>query len=143
MTYTDTDLYILTATLYMEARNQGQEGITAVCNVILNRHKANRWYSHINKDYTISAICKKPFQFSCWNTGDQCDTVLPKANKQSDAWLLCADIAKAGLDGQLSDNTNGATHYYAQYIKPPLWVSSLDYCCQIGDHIFFKEKPGE
>ena len=39
----ERDIEIMTATLWMEARGESDEGIQAVACVIYNRYKANKW----------------------------------------------------------------------------------------------------
>lgn len=136
----NSDLYVLTATLWMEARGEGEEGIHAVCNVIINRYRRHTWYSHINGVYSIANTCRKPYQFSCWNAGDQCDTRLPDANTDSPIWALCEQIAERAIEGDLPDITDGATHYYADSIKRPAWADHMTYLCGKGHHLFYREQ---
>ena len=42
--YSDADVELLARTLYGEARDQGEEGMTAVGNVVLNRLNKKSWY---------------------------------------------------------------------------------------------------
>ena len=42
---TENDLQILARTLFGEARGEGDEGLEAVACVIMNRFKANKWYT--------------------------------------------------------------------------------------------------
>ena len=59
------DISVMAGTLWGEARNQGDEGMIAVGNVIMNRVKAKSWYG----DH-IKGVCLKAWQFSCWNDDD-------------------------------------------------------------------------
>lgn len=133
------DIQVLTETLYMEARGEPLAGIIAVANVILNRKKQRKWYSKILNTVSIANVCKKPWQFSCWNKGDQCDTVLPKAKKTSYQWKLCSAIAEATVNNELADNTGGADHYFANSMKKaPSWAAAMKFTKQIGNHKFYK-----
>jgi spore germination cell wall hydrolase CwlJ-like protein len=44
--------------------------------------------------------------------------------------------------GQLQDNTHGATHYHADYVSP-YWVSDMHYLTTIGHHYFYVERGRE
>ena len=62
---------VLARTLYGEARGEGLPGIEAVACVILNRvafakARGRYWWGN-----TVSQVCLKPGQFSCWNAGDR------------------------------------------------------------------------
>lgn len=134
------DIEVMTATLWMEARGEPDEGIQAVANVIVNRYKSKKWFSKIGGVASIANVCKKEWQFSCWNKGDQCDTVLPKANKESIQWKKCVEFATMAANDVLPDITGGADHYYAVSMKkPPEWASKLTYLCQIGNHRFYAD----
>jgi N-acetylmuramoyl-L-alanine amidase len=68
-----SDLLTGAATIYGEARGSTQEDRVAVAHTILNRTKAKSWYGKAvspHPDHSISAICLKPMQFSCWNKND-------------------------------------------------------------------------
>lgn len=73
---------ILARTLWGEARGEGVIGMEAVAWVVLNRRTVARQearrqiqrFGHLRKRYwwgdTILKICRKPYQFSCWNMDD-------------------------------------------------------------------------
>lgn len=54
------DVDIIARTIMGEARGESGQGKAAVGHVIVNRTKADKWYSG-----TIFEVCRKPFQFSC------------------------------------------------------------------------------
>lgn len=116
----------LAANVYFESRNEPLESQWAVANVTIQRVLDNRW---------PGTICKVVFQknqFSWVNL--QSPKIKSKKN-----WKLAEDIAEAILSGDdYIDVTNGATNYYAYYIKKPLWAESLTEIGQIGAHIFYK-----
>ncbi len=93
----------------------------AVASVILNRVWRGGWWGN-----TITTVCQKPWQFSCWNSSTD-----PNSNHQrmlnvtmKDADFVVAwNIAGLALDGILPDPTGGADSYYATSIDPPLWVT--------------------
>lgn len=141
-TFTRSDIAAMTATVYAEARNQGDIGMEAVANVILNRIAVNpkHW------GFTPEAVCRKPWQFSCWNDDDPqsrrvkqiYDTVKENGSDESVYDAYCA--VQRVLSGQSKDPTHGATHYYNPRAvkKTPDWADTKDRTVIIGDHIFYK-----
>ena len=147
----DTDILVGALTVWGEARGDTQEGRTAVAHTILNRCKAQSWYGKGNgedlKDHTISAVCLKPMQFSCWNEKDPNRKTLTKmlsAGWSSIAYKdfrACLKALTDALDGFAKDQTAGATHYLTTTLhntsKAPEWSKRGDYI-EIGAHRFFK-----
>ncbi len=135
------DIDILARTLWAEARGEGLVGMKAVACVILNRLKKPGWWSRHKDnipDDTIEAVCRDPYQFSCWNKDDpnlpQLLAVTREDKAFDNAWLL-AEIA---VDGKLDDITNGATSYYSTTMKnPPYWAADMKEVAQWGKHKFF------
>lgn len=122
----------LAKTIWGEARGEGEKGMQAVGNVILNRVSRGGWYGASVKDVVL-----KPYQFSCWNEND--------INRSKIENLSFNDLQKSGayeiaqklISGKLGDITNGATHYHAKNIVP-YWASSMSKTAEIGNHIFYK-----
>lgn len=137
----ERDIDVMTKTLWMEARGEPDEGIQAVACVIYNRYKANKWYSKVFGIASLANVCLKKWQFSCWNPGDQCDTKLPFANRNSRAWKTCEQFATLAAFDKLPDITGGADHYFAISMKiPPSWAKKMKFKCQIGRHKFYKDE---
>jgi len=127
---------ILAKTLYGEARGESVAGIEAVANVILNRvkyamQKGSHWWGN-----SIIEVCKKPFQFSCWNKQDVNAPLLEQDLSQDPVYQICYRIAKRAIAGCLKDNTRGATHYHTLYCNPK-WARCAVPCAQIGRHLFY------
>lgn len=137
---TTEDIDIFARTLYGEARGESVQGIEAVASVIMNRYKSKKWYSVMNGEHSITAVCLKPAQFSCWNIKDPNRTKILCVDMSNTAFALCWRIACDVAYGNTQDTVNGATHYYAKSIKKPKWANSMKYVCQIGNHRFYKEK---
>lgn len=134
------DIDIVAKTLYMEARGEGDHGLQAVACVIVNRYRRKKWYSRINNVRSLANVCLKPYQFSCWNKGDQCDTVLPRLNKESEIWKKCVEFATLAYFDYLPDIVGGADHYFACTVKStPDWAKKMKFVCKIGNHNFYKE----
>ena len=49
----------------------------------------------------------------------------------------CEKIAKDAIDGNSTDPTSGATHFYSGN-NTPSWAKGLEPCAEIGGHKFFK-----
>lgn len=132
------EIDVLARTLYGEARNQSREGLQAVANVILNRVSAaksgtTKWWGT-----DIISVCKKPYQFSCWNASDPNCKIIKEITSDNVIFRICIDIATKASNGMLPDITNGATSYYAKSMKtPPPWAKNKVPCTIIRDHIFF------
>jgi N-acetylmuramoyl-L-alanine amidase len=108
------------------------ESRVAVGSVIANRVKAPKRFGENFKD-----VCLKPYAFSCWQPKggpENFDAMMLRAEafiEHGDASpYLSADrvlreclvIADALIRGSLLDRAAGATHYYAEWIDPPVWT---------------------
>lgn len=118
-------------TIVAEGRNQSLEGQIAIANVIRNRVAQKRWYGR-----TVEEVCKKPWQFSCWN--NKKDRNYPYNIKiTNNIW----NNAKKAWD--LSANTNlvdNANLYHTTKVKPS-WNKSkkVKFIKKIDDHLFYYE----
>ena len=120
---------IVVATIIMEAGGEYHRGsLEAVYEVIVNRAKKRKM--------TLAEECLQKWQFSCWNGKahgiKSLEATITKAKKHP-RW----DVAQSIL-GTTTNYTNGADHYYADYIKAPYWAASMTQTVKIGKHIFFK-----
>ena len=84
----------------------------------------------------LEMICKKKWQFSCWNENDP--------NREKILALSLDDlqdqieIAAGVISGQYIDSTEGSTHYYANSMpKPPKWAVGKEPVMVMGNHYFF------
>ena len=132
------DIHVLARTLYGEARGEKLEGMEAVAWVILNRAKRGppRFPN------TITAVCKQPMQFTCWNRGDP-NAKLCAAVTEADPYYALALYAASGvLTGNVPDPTRGSDHYHTVGMTPyPGWASKMQLQAIIGQHRFYAEKP--
>lgn len=133
-----SDLELMTLCIYGEARNQGLDGMLAVASVILNRSKKPSWWGQ-----DIKSVILKPWQFSCLNENDPNRKILENiavdfqdSLKRLNILRHCYWVAKGLLEGYLSSNVGGATHYHTRAVKPD-WKEKLQKITQIGDHIFY------
>lgn len=128
----DTD--ILARTIFGEARGLGKPGMGAVASTILNRVAKKTWYG-----LTITEVCKKPWQYSCWNATDPNCAIIEKADESIPVFLDAMNVATAAIMGLLVDTTNGATHYYSTTIPEPIWAQGHTPCASIVNMLFFND----
>ena len=123
----------LARTLWGEARGEGEAGLKAVAAVVVNRTRrpADFWWGHRVED-----VCRKKFQFSCWNENDPNLPKLKVVTAATPPFETCVAVAKRAVDGLLADLTVGATHYHRRDIRPG-WATTP--CARIGDHVFYND----
>lgn len=134
-----TEADVLARTMWGEARGEPDPGMAAVAHVVLNRAAAQRWWGR-----AVIDVCKKPWQFSCWNAGPSRQKLLEvsASNRQfAHATGLAAQLlAMQPQERARIDPTAGATHYYARALtQPPAWARGRTPCARIGGHDFFKD----
>jgi N-acetylmuramoyl-L-alanine amidase len=130
------DADIMARTIMGEARGEPEEGQIAVAWVILNRAASGKWYGGGGDIYSV---CRKPYQFSCWNSDDPNRSIIIRARAGDPVFDKCLAVAKMALRGSVSDPTNNATHYYAKYIAAPAWSRPpAIFTVRIGVHKFYK-----
>jgi N-acetylmuramoyl-L-alanine amidase len=149
MKVSDTDILVATLTIHGEARGCTQEGRTAIAHCILNRAKAKAWWGRGTPypDHSVTAVCLKPFQFSCWNNNDPNRSMLKQLEADYRGAIqqkTCRAALKAfidALDGYVADPTGGATHYLTtrlhQSPRCPAWAAGNQNFVEIGAHRFF------
>ena len=115
---------------WREARGEGRDGIRAVLHVIQNRALKH------NKSW--AEIVYQPWQFSSMTASN--DPQLAKVPVSPDAAFVdCYDVADSIFQGGDPDLTNGATHYFADYIPMPPWAQQMTATAVIGHHKFYRE----
>lgn len=130
---------VLARTIYGEARGETVRGKEAVACVIINRvnfavKRGGYWWGD-----TIDGVCRKPFQFSCWNEGDVNLKKIMAVKPGHRVFDTCARIARRAIGGggAITDPTNGATHYHHVDASPP-WSRGRAPIAEIGRHLFYK-----
>lgn len=132
------DLDILARTLYGEAESGDESDARAIACVVMNRTVYPNWPA------SPAEVCLQPWQFSCWNQNDPNRARILQVTV-GDAWFrVCRDIAADAIEGRLRDETNGATHYYASWMKqPPKWARGHKPVHQTPwgryNHLFFND----
>jgi spore germination cell wall hydrolase CwlJ-like protein len=131
----DTEYTCLTEAIYYEARSENFSGKLAVAQVVLERlrrddfpnticsvvHDGVYWKGNIVRD-------KCAFSYYCDGKHER----MPNIKAKEDASYM----ATLALDGVKLNNTEGATHYHAVYVKP-FWSDILRYLTQVGHHLFY------
>ncbi|SOD92548.1 cell wall hydrolase [Caenispirillum bisanense] len=130
---------VLARTLWGEARGEPVRGQEAVAAVVLNRvaraqARGGRWWWGAS----VTEVCLKPWQFSCWNANDPNRPRLLALTPQTRGFAGALRIARRAVAGNLADPTDGATHYHARGIHPP-WAWRLVPCAEIGRHLFYND----
>jgi N-acetylmuramoyl-L-alanine amidase len=128
----NSDIDTLARTLWGEARGESHEGRVAVANVVMNRVKLQGWMGK-----SVTQVCLKPYQFSCWLQNDVNRNKLLAVGSGDSAFVDCLAIATDAVNGELPDITGGATHYHEKHITPP-WAAKATKTAEIGNHIFYK-----
>ena len=114
-----SNLDALTRVVYGEARGESDEGKKAVAWVVINRSKKS--------GNTIQYEATKKGQFCCYS-----GEMKEKTSKEK-----CEKIAQDAINGNTSDPTGGATHFYSGN-NTLGWAKDLQPCATIGGHKFFK-----
>ncbi|MFO0906761.1 MAG: cell wall hydrolase [Isosphaeraceae bacterium] len=129
----DTPRQILARTAYGENRGGGLLGMLSVACVVMNRSRAGKYGAD------VVSVCRRPYQFSCWNPGDPNCRIVADPKLDDEAFRLALQIADACLAGAIPDITHGATHYYAASSRPPSWAAAMTPCGTIAGQRFFRE----
>lgn len=142
---TPVELDTMARTVWAEARGEPLAGQIAVAWVILNRARnpgADWWGDD------IVSVCRRPWQFSCWNKGDPNRARLLALTLANRHFQVAQAACLLAASGQAPDPTGGATHYHtvtrprwlaADKPWPPVWADGLAETITIGAHTFYKE----
>jgi N-acetylmuramoyl-L-alanine amidase len=138
----EQDIDILARTIWGEARGESLTGQEAVAHVILNRHRVATERGRMWWGNTIRDICRKPYQFSCWNHDDPNYIKLMNVTPRDAVFAQCLRIARRAVHGALSSQTSpdptfGATHYHTDSIMPT-WARGQNPTALIGRHVFYR-----
>jgi len=134
------DVDTLARTIWGEARGEGYDGMVAVANVIMNRHRLRQsgaGYRNFGPvGASVAQICTASKQFSAWNPGDPNRDKMLQVNGSDPAFDAAFKIARAALDGTLHDITRGADHYHARTVSPD-WARGHQPVKTVGKHVFY------
>lgn len=133
------DIDVLARTLYGEARGCAKAGRVAVACTVMNRafrsaKTGGYWWGN-----TVGAVCRKPWQFSCWNPDDVNRKVIEKVSVAGNRLFAeCVEIATQAVRLELADVTFGSCHYHTKWVTPA-WSAGHAPVVTIGDHHFFND----
>jgi len=141
MNQAEADRDNLARTIWGEARGELYGGQVAIANVVMNRFKRPGWWSRERgdgiPDDTIQAVCRDPWQFSCWNKGDpNLPHMLALTDEELKPYLFIADAYVN--KGAALDLTFGSTHYHNSTVSPD-WAEGKTPVVQIGRHFFYNQ----
>lgn len=158
-------LFCMAQNIYFEARAEGEQGKQAVAHVVQNRIRDPRfpktacgviqdgrhfesWKTRgqaVAAEDRVYIPRRNQCQFSWYCDGlkdiiwvQLRDGTPIEANRQ--AWRDSVRIAWQVMQGQLKDNTGGATYYYAHNLVYPHWADAKQQTRVIGDHTFLKRQ---
>lgn len=126
---TDSELNVLAATIYAEARGEPDEGQVWVAWVIKNRARAGRSYW----GYSIQQVCLQPWQFECWNGVDSIVIY------EEYAFNKALQIAQSVINSPV-DPTGGCDHYNNPDKENADWVRNVDQIRRINNHVFYRSR---
>ena len=143
------EAYCLAENIYYEAGGEDIKGQIAVASVTINRTKDPRFPStvcgvvqqYVTLKRTNKSICsfswycedrKRNREISLRNKDGTQNSVLTKSFKNT------IIIALKVLDGDITDNTRGATHFHNPSQSQPSWRHSLIKTVSFGNHDFYK-----
>jgi spore germination cell wall hydrolase CwlJ-like protein len=136
----EDEVRLLAATVFGEARSEGELGMRAVAHVMVNRVG-----ERFGED--LATVILTPKQFSVWNRGDPNRRLLLNLVRDPDRyvtdatqWEIAQRIAREVLAGQSVDPTDGALFYHTRAVRPS-WARYGVGRQTIGAHIFYADVP--
>ena len=125
------DSLCLSATLYLEARDQSTQGQQAVAEVALRREDSGLWGDSMCQVVTARK------QFAPTIVSPQTRLSNTEAWAQAVTIAIEAERNWALPDGQRKEIVPGASHFMAHDIASPSWRNAYQ-VATIGDHTFLK-----
>jgi spore germination cell wall hydrolase CwlJ-like protein len=135
------EVHLLAATMWGEARSEGENGMRAVAHVMVNRVGPR-----FGED--LRSVILAPKQFSAWNMGDpnrplvQNPERYAKSKEDRITWQAAQRIAYEVLSGVSADPTGGALFYHTRAVSPSWSRYGVD-AHVIGAHIFYEDVPDQ
>ena len=119
-------------TIYGEARGESIATRQAVAAVIVNRAENARWWGG-----SIVEVCQKPYQFSCWNSGDPNRPKIEAVTTDDPIFAECLQIAHDAVNHAYPDPSRNSDSYYDLSIPAPSWARGLSPRLESGNMRFF------
>ncbi|MBI0433779.1 cell wall hydrolase [Roseomonas sp. KE0001] len=132
---------VLAMTLWAEAGTRPVRAIEALAATIMNRVRLAESGAVTHWGKGLAAICRAPFQFSCWNRNHIRHMLMLAIPPGDPAMAICRRIAARAAAGALMDPTGGATHAHATEEMPD-WALRLPPLAEIGGMLFYRPSEG-
>ena len=135
----EEEVRLLAATVWGEARSEGEDGMRAVAHVMKNRVG-----DRFGQD--LATVILSPSQFSVWNRRDPNRRIVqnlardPSSITTDSEWSVADRVAREVLSGQSVDPTGGALFYHTRGVRPR-WARIGQGRQVIGQHIFYADVP--
>lgn len=135
----EAEVRLLAATVWGEARSEGEDGMRAVAHVMVNRIGARFGEN-------LETVIMTPYQFSVWNRGDPNRRLVSNPERYAtdgvalETWEQAQRIAREVLSGQSADPTGGALFYHTRAVRPS-WARRGVGRQEIGAHVFYADVP--
>lgn len=127
---TQRDSELIAAVVILESSGEGDLGMQAVANVIVNRAQRN--------GISLREVVKKPRQFAVMDLYEPEDVIrLARSRVIPYQWERAKYLAVVAIRGSLPDITEGALYFHSGDI-PPDWASTLTLTAKIGRHSFYR-----
>jgi spore germination cell wall hydrolase CwlJ-like protein len=126
-----SDSDCLTQAIYYEARGEGEDGMRAVAQVILNRVRHPAYPKTICGVVYQGAYQRTSCQFSFVCNGAM------GAPVESWAWRRAKTVADSALNGYVMTSVGTSTSFHTTGVRPG-WGSTMERVAQIGSHIFYQ-----
>lgn len=135
----EMSINLMARTIWGEARGEGLEGMEAVASVIMNRYRVSQSRKWHWWGMSIPEICLFDKQFSAWNMGNINRAKMEMVTTDDLEFYYALQIAEDAYNGELEDDTRGATHFHTVDIeKKPSWAKPEWRTAVIGKHVFYK-----
>ncbi|MCC3859776.1 cell wall hydrolase [Pseudemcibacter aquimaris] len=131
--YMKNAIDLMARTMWGEARSEGNIGMQAVGNVIMNRANNGKVWDGVS----IVGVITKDNQFSAWNIGDPNREKMLTVNDNDPVFRNALRIAEQLVNGELGDITDGADHYHTIFISP-YWADEMEFIKDINNHRFYR-----
>jgi spore germination cell wall hydrolase CwlJ-like protein len=131
----DDAITCLARSIYWEARGEGDAGMEAIANVVMNR------VGHEGFPNTVCGVVKQgpeqgACQFSWWCDGHSDDAA------EEEPYSNAKEIARKALNRQLKDRTGGALYFHHRKLATN-WSMEYIKTVAIGEHVFYKPAEGK
>ena len=129
--HSQNDSDCLTQAVYYEARGEGEDGMRAVAQVILNRVRHPAFPKTICGVVYQGAYHGISCQFSFVCNGAMAGPV------EAWAWRRAKDVASAALNGYVMKTVGTATHFHTTTVDP-VWSATMVQVATVGGHTFYQ-----